>query len=205
MLAMLADIRYAFRQLARSPGFAAVAILTLALGIGANTAVFSVADAVLLRPLPYPHSERLVMIWDQLWKIGVRQLPVSAETFDAYRSDKRVFDAVAAFKEEDRNLTGASYAERVAAISSTSGLFEMLGARTALGRGFTEEDWQPAHTRVAILGYALFARRFGANPGVLGQTIRLDDAAYTVVGVMPRDFNFSLRAGGVDIWTPLPP
>jgi putative ABC transport system permease protein len=205
MLAMLADIRYAFRQLARSPGFAAVAILTLALGIGANTAVFSVADAVLLRPLPYPHSERLVMIWDQLWKIGVRQLPVSAETFDAYRSDKRVFDAVAAFKEEDRNLTGASYAERVAAISSTSGLFEMLGARTALGRGFTEEDWQPAHTRVAILGYALFARRFGANSSVLGQTVRLDDAAYTVVGVMARDFNFSLHAGAVDIWTPLPP
>ena len=196
---MLADIRYALRQLARSPGFAAIAILTLAMGIGANTAVFSVADAVLLRPLPYPHSDRLVMIWDQLWKVGVRELPVSAATFDAYGADRRAFEAVAIFKEDDRTLTGAGYAERVAAVSATSGLFKMLGAGTALGSGFAEEDWQPAHTRVAILGYALFARRFGANPGVLGQTIRLDDAAYTVVGVMPRDFNFSLRAGGVDI------
>jgi putative ABC transport system permease protein len=205
MLAMLAECRYALRQLARSPGFAAVAILTLALGIGANTAVFSVADAVLLRPLPYPNSDRLVMIWDQLWKIGVRQLPVSATTFDAYRADERVFDAVAVCKEDDRILTGSGYAERVTAISATSGLFEMLGAGTALGRGFTEEDWQPAHTRVAILGYALFARRFGANPSVLGQTVRLDDGAYIVVGVMARDFNFSLHAGAVDIWTPLPP
>ena len=198
-------IYHAFRQLARSPGFATVAILTLALGIGANTAVFSVADAVLLRPLPYPNADRLVMIWDQLWKIGVRQLPVSAANFDAYRADERVFDAAAAFKEEDRNLTGGGYAERVAATSATSALFEMLGARTVLGRGFTAEDWQPARAHVAILGYALFARRFGANPGVIGRTVRLDDSAYIVVGVMARDFNFSLHAGAVDIWTPLPP
>ena len=198
-------IYYGFRQLARSPGFATVAILTLALGIGANTAVFSVADAVLLRPLPYPNADRLVMIWDQLWKIGVRQLPVSAANFDAYRADERVFDAAAAFKEEDRNLTGGGYAERVAATSATSALFEMLGARTVLGRGFTAEDWQPARAHVAILGYALFARRFGANPGVIGRTVRLDDSAYIVVGVMARDFNFSLHAGAVDIWTPLPP
>ena len=206
---MPADIRYALRQLARSPGFAAVAILTLALGIGANTAVFSVADVVLLRPLPYPNSDRLVMIWDQLWKIGVRELPVSAETFDAYagasRGDSRAFDAVAAFKEDDRNLTGAGYAERVAATSVSSGLFDMLGARTAIGRGFTAEDWQPAHNQVAVLGYSLFARRFGANPSVLGQTVRLDNTAYTVVGVMARDFSFGLRTGAVDVWTPLPP
>jgi putative ABC transport system permease protein len=205
MLAMFADIRYALRQFARSPGFAAVAILTLALGIGANTAVFSVADAVLLRPLPYPNADRLVMIWDQLWKIGVRQLPVSPATFDAYRADGRVFDTAAAFKEQDRNLTGAGYAERVSATSASSGLFEMLGARTALGRSFTAEDWQPAHNHVAILGYSLFARRFGANPSVIGQTVRLDDGAYIVVGVMARDFSFSLHAGSVDIWTPLPP
>jgi putative ABC transport system permease protein len=198
-------IYYAFRQVARSPGFATAAILTLALGIGANTAVFSVADAVLLRPLPYPNADRLVMVWDQLWKVGERQLPVSAATFDAYRADGRVFEAAAAFKEQDRNLTGAGYAERVSATSATSGLFEILGARTAHGRGFTAEDWQPAHNRVAILGYALFERRFGANPNVLGQTVRLDDAAYTVVGVMARDFNFGLRSGAVDIWTPLPP
>jgi len=206
---MLADVRYALRQFARAPGFAVVAILTLALGIGANTAVFSVADAVLLRPLPYPDADRLVMIWDQLWKVGVRELPVSAATFDAYaaasRADGRAFEAVAAFKEEDRNLTGAGYAERVAATSASSGLFDMLGARTAIGRSFTAEDWQPAHNHVAVLGYSLYARRFGANPSILGQTVRLDNAAYTVVGVMAREFSFSLRTGAVDIWTPLPP
>ncbi len=200
---MLRDARYMLRQLARSPGFAAAAIITLALGIGANTAVFSVADAVLLRPLPYPNSHRLVMVWDQLWKIGVYQLPLSAETFDAYRADGRIFEAAAAFRDDDRNLTGAGYAERVAVISSTSGFLEMLGARTAAGRGFTEEDWQPQHSNVVILSYSLFARQFGANPRVLGQTVRLDDRAYTVVGIMAPNFAFGL--GDADLWTPLPP
>jgi putative ABC transport system permease protein len=200
---MLHDARYMLRQLARSPGFAAAAIITLALGIGANTAVFSVADAVLLRPLPYPNSDRLVMVWDQLWKIGVYQLPLSAETFDAYRSDGRIFEAAAAFREDDRNLTGAGYAERVAVISSTSGLLEMVGARTAAGRGFSKEDWQPEHSNVAILSYSLFARRFGANPRLLGQTIRLDDQAYTVAGILAPNFAFGL--GDADVWTPLPP
>ena len=134
---MLRDGRYMLRQLARSPGFAAAAIIPLALGIGANTAVFSVADAVLLRPLPYPNSHRLVMVWDQLWKIGVYQLPLSAETFDAYRADGRIFEAAAVFRQDDRNLTGAGNAVRVAVISSTSGLLEMLGARTAARCGWS--------------------------------------------------------------------
>jgi putative ABC transport system permease protein len=200
---MLRDARYMLRQLARSPGFAAAAIITLALGIGANTAVFSVADAVLLRPLPYPNSDRLVMVWDQLLKIGVHQLPLSAETFDTYRADGRIFEAAAAFREDDSNLTGAGNAARVAVISSTSGLLEMLGARIAEGRGFTDEDWQPQQTNVAILSYSLFARQFGANPRLVGQTVRLDDRAYTVVGIMAPNFAFGL--GDADVWTPLPP
>src|SRR5262245_30626193 len=98
---MSGDIGYALRQLRRAPGFAVAAIATLALGLGANTAVFSVAQAILLRPLPYPHSDRLVMVWDQLQKMGVRQLPLSAHNFDAYRADSRTFEAAEAFEEED--------------------------------------------------------------------------------------------------------
>src|SRR6204780_3454263 len=134
---MLRDGRYMLRQLARSPGFAAAAIITLALGIGANTAVFSVADAVLLRPLPYPNSHRLVMVWDQLWKIGVQQLPLSAETFDAYRADGRIFETAAAFREDDRNLTGAGKAARVAVISSTSVTKHSAGQCTTSGTYWT--------------------------------------------------------------------
>jgi putative ABC transport system permease protein len=196
------DLRYALRQLRRSPGFTAAAVLTLALGIGANTAIFSVADAMLLRPLPYPHSDRLVMVWDQLLKIGVHQLPVSATNFDAYRADSRIFDQAAIYRQEDRNLTGAGNAERVSVISATSGLFEMLGARMAMGRGFDLNDRRPDRNSVAILSHALFTKRFRGHPSIIGQTIRLDDRLYTVVGVLTPGFTFG---DGTDVWTPLGP
>jgi hypothetical protein len=147
---MFADVRYAFRQLRRAPRFTATAILTLALGIGTTTAIFSVADAVLLCPLPYPNSDRLVMVRDELSKMNVHFTDVSFETFDAYRRI-RAFAATAAFAEEDRNLIGASGAVRVSVLSSTPGLFEMLGVRIAVGRTFRDQDWDPAHNDVAIL------------------------------------------------------
>jgi putative ABC transport system permease protein len=196
------DLRYALRQLRRSPGFTAAAILTLALGIGANTAIFSVADAMLLRPLPYKHADRLVMVWDQLLKIGVRELPVSATNYDAYRADNRIFDQSAIYRQDNRNLTGVGNAERVSVISSTSGLFEMLGTRPAIGRGFGPEDWQPDRNAVVILSHVLFTSRFGGNPSIVGQTVRLDDRAYTVVGVMAPGFTFG---DGTDVWAPLLP
>ncbi len=196
---MLADLRYALRQLKRSPGFAFIAILTLALGIGANTAIFSIADAVLLRPLPYPYAERLVMIWDQLWNIGVHDLPVSLANYEAYRADSRVFEAAAIYREDTRNLTGAGAAERVTVRSFSPGLLEMLGAHLSAGRTFTADDWDPQHNNVAILGRSLFARRFASNPSIIGQTIRIDDHLFTVVGVMAPDREET------DVWTPLPP
>jgi putative ABC transport system permease protein len=196
------DLRYALRQLRRSPGFTAAAILTLALGIGANTAIFSVADAMLLRPLPYPHADRLVMVWDQLLKIGVRELPVSATNFEAYRADSRIFEQSAIYRQDERNLTGAGNAARVPVISSTSGLFQMLGARTAIGRGFEPEDWRADRNSVVILSHALFTRRFSANRAIIGQTIRLDDRVYTVIGVLAAGFTFG---DSTDVWMPLPP
>jgi putative ABC transport system permease protein len=202
---MAGDIRYALRQLARAPSFSMAAIATLALGIGANTAIFSLAHAVLLRPLPYAYSDRLVMVWDELQKIGVRQLPLSANTFDAYRSDARIFEAAEVFKEEDRNLTGGGVAERISVTLSTPGLLEMLGARVRFGRLINSTDGQPANPDGAVLSHSLFMRRFGGNPDVLGQTIRLDDRAYTVMGILAPEFRFGLRPGGGDVWIPLPP
>ena len=196
---MVSDLRYALRQLRRSPGFAIAALLTLALGIGANTAIFSVADAILLRPLPYPHADRLVMVWDQLWNIGVRQLPVSLTNFKAYRADSRIFEAAAIYRDDTRTLTGAGDAERIEVRSSSPGLIEMLGSRIAAGRAFAPDDWQAQRNSVAILSHRLFARWFGSNPGIVGQTIRIDDHLYFVVGIMAPDKE------DVDVWTPLPP
>ncbi len=196
---MVTDLRYTLRQMRHSPGFTTAAVLTLALGIGANTAIFSVADAVLLRPLPYPHAERLVMVWDQLWKIRVNELPVSEANYEAYRGDSRIFEDSAIYREDTRNLMGGGNAERVVVRSFSPGLFEMLGGRVAIGRAFVPEDWRPERNSVAMLSHKIFARRFGSNPDVVGHTIRVDDRLYTVVGVMAPD------AEDVDIWTPLPP
>jgi predicted permease len=200
---MLADVRYALRQLRRSPRFASAAILTMALGIGATTAIFSVADAVLFRPLPYPKSDRLVMVQDELAKMGVHFTDVSFETFEAYRQI-RSFDAAAAFTEEERDLIGSGGAERVSVLSSTPGLLEMLGARTVKGRGFGSEDWNPEHNDVAILSYSLFASRFGADPGTLRRAVRIAGRLYTIVGVFEPKFEFGLGGKGADVWVPLP-
>ncbi len=144
-----------------------------------------------------------MIVRDELSKIGVRLERVSFETYEAYKN-VRSFDATAAFTEEERNLIDSSSAERVSVLSSTPALFEMLGARTAVGRGFTDRDWNPAHNDVAILSYSLFASRFGANPRTLGRTIRLDGRLYTIVGVMRPNFQFALSSNGADVWIPLP-
>ena len=196
---MPADLRYTLRQLRHAPGFAAAAVLTLALGIGANTAIFSVADAVLLRPLPYPHAERLVMVWDQLLKIGVRELPTSLANYEAYRADDRLFETSAIYRDDTRTLTGTGSAERIEVRSSSRGLLELLGARIAIGRAFTLEDWQAQRNSVAIISHKLFGRRFGSDAGIVGQAIRVDDRVYTVVGVMTPDQE------DTDVWIPLPP
>jgi putative ABC transport system permease protein len=202
---LIQDLRYAARQLRRTPVFSLTAVLTLALGIGANTAIFSVADAVLLRPLPYPNSGRLVIVWNELSKLGVHELSLSAVDFAAFSRDNRIFETAAAFKEQDRNLIAAGSGERVATLASTPGLARILGARTSAGRLFIEDDWKADRNKVAVISHSLFVRRFAANPAMIGQTIRLDDGAYSLVGVLVKDFEFSLRATEIDVWTPLSP
>ena len=195
---MRLDLRYALRGFVRAPGFSIAAILTLALAIGSVTAIFSVADAILFRALPYPDSNRLVMVWDQLRKLGVDQFPLREETFAAYSGQGAVFQSSAAFRLEDGNLTGAGDPEHLIVLAATPNLFAMTGAVPMLGRGFTADD----HA-VAILSHALFLRRFGGRADIIGQSIRLDDRSFTVAGVLPAGFAFSEIAESPDVWIPL--
>ena len=198
---MLSLVRYAIRGLARSPGFALAATLTLALGIGAATAIFSVADAVLLRPLPFPEQNRLVMVWDQLLVMRVERLPLMQVSYEGYR-DLNVFDTTGVFWPLDRTLMGGPGAEEVSTMMVSDTVLPLLGANLAHGRSFDAEEYRTAAPAV-ILGDSIFKRRFGGDPSIVGRTINLDGIAHKVMGVLTAGFAFSLRADNVDLWTPL--
>ena len=178
------DLCYALRQLRRSPGFTAVAVLTLALGIGANTAVFSLLDAVLLRPLPYSHSDRLFQLFPM--QAGHAMVSTSYPDFEDWKEQRRAFQEMAAYKQDDLNLTGTSSPERLRALFSTPGLFGLLGTHLALGREFGPDDGR----HVALLSYGLWQRRYAGDPEIVGKSIYLDDTACTVLGVLPAHFYF---------------
>jgi putative ABC transport system permease protein len=199
---MLHDLRYALRTLMRSPGFAIAAVLTLALGIGANTAIFSVADAVLLRPLPYPDSHRLVMVWNQLEKLGLNRISPEYRTAEAYRNLNTIFDSTGGIYPLDRILTGGTGAERVPATLVTKEVFPMLAPQMALGRIFTPDEYRGNAESVAILSHSFYLRRFAGDPAILGKSIVLDGRSHRIVGVMSPAFEFGLRATGTDVWTP---
>ncbi len=199
---MLSDLRYALRGLARNPGFALAAILTLALGIGSVTSISSVADAVLLRPLPYPEQARLVMVWDQLTKLHQDQFPVRYNTYLPY-SQSGVFESTGAYRIQTATLTGLGEAARLTIVNASAGLLQMLGTRPEFGRGFEESEDRPGHANVAILSHAFFRNRFAGNRDALGRSLTLDGHPYTIVGVMPADFEFSLSADSPDVWIPI--
>jgi putative ABC transport system permease protein len=197
-----ADIRHALRFFAKSPAFAGVAVLTLAIGIGANTAIFSVANALLLRPLPYREPDRLVLI-SQLRKLnGVRQGPLSWIRFQQIRDDNRSFSGVAAFTSEDFTLTGRGAPEQFRGARVSWNFFDILGVRPALGRAFTAAEDQPSGENVALISHSLWGRRFGSDPGAIGSQLTLDSRPYTVVGILPADFRFDLLGSNIDIVTP---
>ena len=189
---LLRDARYGLRLLGRHPGFTAVAVLTLALGIGANTAIFSVVEAVLLRPLPYPHAEQLAMVWENVNLPAYKndQNTPAPGNFNDWKEQSTAFDAMAAIGFRAWNLTGAGDPIRVSGEAVSANFFPALGVDAALGRTFTEDEDQAGGPNVAILGYGLWAEAFGADRSIVGRTIHLDDAAYQVVGVMPRGFAF---------------
>jgi putative ABC transport system permease protein len=194
------DVRYGLRILAKNPGFTAIIVLTLALGIGANTAIFSVVQSVLLRPLPYPDPSSLVQVWNS-YLPQFSQVPNSAGDFQDFRRQAASFSDIAAYVDIPRgyNLTGEGEPERLEARLATSGLFPLLGIRPIVGRTFVPEDDKPGGPRVVILSYGLWQSRFGSNRAVVGHAVALDGIGYTVVGVAPAGFRL---APSTDIWMP---
>jgi putative ABC transport system permease protein len=211
MNTLLADLRYGLRTLLRSPGFAVVAILTVALGIGANTAMFSVLHAVLLRPLPYPDSDRLAVIWETVPARNQSEALISYPTFRDWKTSAGSFESMAAFFEnpnQDVNLTGGTEPERINVARVTSGYFGVLGVQPALGRAFTAEEDRVGNHRVAILSHALWVRQFSGDPSIVGESVGINGFPYTVLGIMPDGFqpvgSLALNKS-VDMWRPLAP
>src|SRR5262245_36432401 len=201
MGSLLQDLRYGARMLAKKPGFTLIAVVTLALGVGANTAIFSVVDAVLLRSLPYRDSDRLVMVWRNGPQTN-ETLPLNPANFFALKEQNQSFEAMATFSNIDwsGNLTGDGEPERLQGNLVTANLFSVLGVEPIRGRVFLPEEEQPGGNQVVLITNELWRRRFGADDQVVGKAITLNRQSYTVIGVLPPDFQL---AQGVEIWTPL--
>ena len=199
---LMHDLRYSLRMLVKSPGFTVVAILTLALGIGANTAVFSVINAVLLRPLPYEQPQQLVKIWTRYTGYDLAQNWVSEPEYWDMRDSLRSYSDLAAFSTGGgANLTrNASEPLRVTTTQATAELFPLLGVSPGLGRFFNHDEDQPGRDKVVVLDYGFWSSQFAASPQVAGQSIQLNGEAYTVIGVAPKGFNFG---GETNLWLPL--
>ena len=192
-------------MLRRDPGFAVIAILALALGIGANTAIFSVVNAALLRPLPYPDGARLMVVWDRLSKLGIAEFPVSYANYLDYKAGNRVFENVAAFSAAEFNLTTADSAERVPGVRVSANLFAMLGAAAVVGRVFLPQENEAGRDAVVVVSDSLWRRRFGGDPNVLGKTMILDGSPLQIVGILPRAFSFAPVNPPPQVWIPLQP
>jgi predicted permease len=190
METLLRDIRHGKQMLLRHPGFAVLVVLTLALGIGANSAVFSVVNAVLLRPLPYRAPDRLVIPWGDAPKLGFAEVPLSDPNFSDWKRQSTVFDGFAAFTPQPAILTGAGEPEQLKAAAVTTDLFSVLGVQPAMGRSFRAAEGVPGGPKVVILSHGLWARRFGSRPDLVGGTIHLDGAPYEVLGIMPEGIPF---------------
>jgi len=204
MQSVLQDFRYALRMLFKKPGFTAMAVLTLALGIGANTAIFSVVDAVLLRALPYPDADRLVMLWSTMQSQGVPTAGSAMPDYREWRDQSQSFEGLGGFYYGDFNLSGANREPaRVQGAYITANLFPVLGIAPALGRGFSSEEEQFGRHRVALLSDALWQRRYGADPQIIGRSVTLGGDLYTVVGVMPPGMAFFDNQPVVELWTPI--
>ncbi|HZI48644.1 MAG TPA: ABC transporter permease, partial [Pyrinomonadaceae bacterium] len=209
--AVRGDLIYAVRMLRRNPGFAATAVLTLALGIGANTTIFSVCNAVLFKPLPYAEPDRIVMLSERMpdGKLST----VAPANFVDWQNESRSFSEMAAVRATSFAssfiLGGQSEASRLIGGDASSSFFSVLGVRFMLGRNFLPDEDRPGHDGVAILSYGVWSQRFGADPNIAGKTITLNDESYTVVGVLPAGFQFGNTAedfqaqSQVDIWVPL--
>ncbi len=201
------DLLYSLRSIRKNPGFTATAVLTLALGIGANTAVFSIMDAVLLHPLSYPRPDRLIRIWQSEPKMSARRLGTAPPEFVAYRERTRVFSSLAGYQKASFDVTNENHPEHIPACQATASLFFTLGVSPLIGRVFTAQEESIGARKVVVLSYRYWKARYNGDPGVLGRTIRLNEQPYEIIGVMPEGFTFpSTKATPGEppaLWTPL--
>jgi len=206
MQTLLQDLRYGARILLNKPGFTLIAVMTLALGIGANTAIFSVVDAVLIRSLPYGQAERLVTVWEKAK--GSEQNQINIGNFLDWKAQNSVFTDMAAFADSRTNLTSDGEPEEIPAQRAMDNLFSVLGVNAMLGRTFTPDDSKPGQNNVIVISYGLWRRRFGGDPNIIGRKALLGNVENTVIGVAPPDFKWHIRKNSLtgapaEIWTPL--
>jgi predicted permease len=187
---LIQDVRYGFRQLRRNPGFTSVAVITLALGIGATTAIFSVVDGVLLRPLPYPHADRLVDVAQTAPGFVFQNTSMTPAAYFIYREQSRTFKDIGIYRSDAANVTGSGPPERLAALDVTDGLLPVLGIPPLLGRWFTRADDQPGSPDTVMLTYGYWRRKFGGDRSVIGKTLDVNGKPRAVIGVLPKRFRF---------------
>jgi putative ABC transport system permease protein len=201
------DLRQGMRSLLKQPTFTIVAVIALALGIGANTAIFSVVQAVLLRALPYRQPDRLVTVWEHNRTRGNAQNVINLGNFFDWKEQNRVFEDMATFFDQTANLTSGGEPEEIPSQIATPNLFNILGVNPIMGRAFTEDDGKPGAPRVVVIGFGLWQRRFGGDPQIVGRKLILNGNEATVVGVMPANFNWHVKAGSMtrkiaEMWSP---
>jgi putative ABC transport system permease protein len=197
---LIADLRYAARTLVKTAAFLLVSVLTLALGIGGNIAIFTLVQAVLLQPLPFPQPERLVRIFDN--RAGARDVGMSVPEFEDLRQHSDIFEQISVIFPVPTALTGGERVERIEMLGTSPSYFDMLRAKPALGRAYTQADWVPGFLDPVVISDALWKRQFGGDPNVIGKRIRLDEDGYTIIGVMPPDFRHPGKglSGDVEVW-----
>src|SRR2546422_954621 len=197
------DITYGIRMLIKSPGFTAVAVLALTLGIGANTAIFSVVNAVLLRPLPYSDPGRVMQLWEASVKKGRGEIPASYPNFADWRDQNHVFEQVVAYSDWTFNLTGSGEPERIRSAIVSPAFFSVFGIKPIRGRVFLSGEDERGKDLVAVISESLWQRRFGSDPSIVGRSLNLDDKSFTVVGVIARGVQAPLLSDEIELWAPV--
>jgi putative ABC transport system permease protein len=200
MDSLLRDLRLSARSLLKHPGFTAVAVLTLAIGIGANTTIFSTMDALILHPFSFAKQDRLLVVWEQNRAMGFQRGSASPGNFIDWRDQNQTCEAVVAIEQKSFDVSDSSHPERFPGYGVTAGFFDILGVKAARGRTFLPEDEQPGHEQVVVLKHSFWQQHFGGNPDIVGKEISLNRKPFTVVGVMPADFNYPYNSG--EMWTP---
>jgi len=194
------DIRYGLGRLWRRPGFTVIAVITLALGIGANSAIFSVVNSVILRPLPFRDSDRLMVIWGNIHAEGLNELELSGPEFIDLRTQAKALEQIAGYETRGFNLSGVDQPERLRGAVVSANLFSTLAIDAAVGRTLCDQEHTSGNDQVVLLSDSLWRRQYGGNKAILNQTITLDGQRFTVVGIMPRGFHFPDK--DTEIWRP---